>query len=320
MATNAIQDSKEWGECIFCPHLLAEREQALKAFALMLGARTAWENERNQTTKTNEIASDIVLSISSLNLSLTGECPMVTTSNDKLPALLARDPVTLCIFPSLDIFSGDMQDLFSTLSSGVWLAPGRASQVEGSLATQKTCVVSEVSSSKTTPPCIPPYVENQTKADNSLDYVMALEHNIQEKGAANLSEPISWTRSSSPYAPMAMLQSFSRSFTSILESRLKACMLLLLTHSLANGQGGMSQLITFLLDSGTIGVKSIAISFEALSSSSEKYKSPKSSDATDLENQGMLVLPLHFEAFIVSTVQQESVDVKLTATGLIKGE
>jgi hypothetical protein len=117
-----------------------------------------------------------------------------------------------------------------------------------------------------------------------------------------------------------MLQSFSHSFTSILESRLKACILLLLNHTLTSRQERISQLATFLLDTETIRLQSITISFEALSSTSEQHETPLSSSDCCLNNEDTLVLPLRLDALIVAKVLKETIDVKLTAAGSIKGK
>jgi hypothetical protein len=296
------------------------RENALKEFASMMGARTSRAHEQARITEAKVRPSDIFMSISDLNYSLIGECSKMMSA-DKFLALLASDPSTLCVFPSLDIFHGNMQDL-STLASGGWLSRQRTPLVQGSSSpSQMASGNADVSSSETVRPTgIPLYIEQQMKEDDSLEEIISLEQSIQHHGASNLSEPISWTRSSSPYAPVAMLQSFSHSFTSILESRLKACILLLLNHTLTSRQERISQLATFLLDTETIRLQSITISFEALSSTSEQHETPLSSSDCCLNNEDTLVLPLRLDALIVAKVLKETIDVKLTAAGSIKGK
>jgi len=323
MASSKYKSSVECDKGISCVSL-RERENALKEFASMLGARTSRAHEQQgRTTEAKDLPSDILMSISSLNCSLIGECSKMT-SNGKLGLLdlLENDPSTLCILPSLDIFYGNMQDL-STLASGGWLSRQHAPLVQGSSPPlQMASVNAEVSSPETLiPPGIPLYIEQQMKEDDSLEDIISLEQNIQQHGAANLSEPIRWTRSSSPYAPVAMLQSFSHSFTSILESRLKACILLLLNHTITSRQERISQLVTFLLDPDTIRLQSIAISFEAISSTtSEQKNTPFCSSDSSMKNKYNLVLPLRLDALIVTKVLKETSDVKFTVAGSIKGK
>eukprot|EP00957_Ditylum_brightwellii_P145494 11078631-Ditylum_brightwellii.AAC.1 len=76
---------------------------------------------------------------------------------------------------------------------------------------------------------------------------------LEQAAARNLGLRTVWTRSSASQAPPAMLRSFSDSFSSLVDSRVRAWTLLLLRHSLSNGdEQSRSRLLGLLATSSSI--------------------------------------------------------------------
>lgn len=153
-----------------------------------------------------------------------------------------------------------------------------------------------------------------------------------DRGASNMAEPITWTRSSSTQIPMAVVRSLSSSFSSLVDHQMKATSLLLLKQSLASASPhARSRLLTVLSPSSSIRIHSITTSFDATSTSTETI--PNLSSTTDQfqlqpqpqqpqENLAVAVvtLPLIFRATVTIMVgPQTQRVVTLRTTGKIKG-
>ena len=265
---------------------MTEKRRILKDFASLLGAGTSREIDRDHITNTNVSLSDSFLNMSSLDFGPMGIFSSMGAKRSKMLAFLDSDPATLCEFPSLDLFAGNMPDL-STPPSGIWLTSQNFSHQRNSL---------------------PNLSPSMSKAGVLLEYIKVFDRNIQENGPKNLAEPIIWTRSSCPQAPAAILRSFLFSFASLLEIRMKACANLTLHHSLNS--------VAFLSTSSTMGIKSVATSFESLTSDGEESSNIVSSVRGDDE----LVLPLLFKASVILMIREEPIELNLFSNGDIRGK
>jgi hypothetical protein len=131
-----------------------------------------------------------------------------------------------------------------------------------------------------------------------------------QKAVESVSRKISWTKSTIPYASSAVCANLTRSFKTLLNSRLRAWTLLLLRHSLSTGSNeSRSQLLGTL--SAKIDIVSAAVTFKTLSLPEGTVGiKPNDSDA---------VLPLLFEASIKISIQEKQERVVLKAPGTISG-
>eukprot|EP00594_Rhizosolenia_setigera_P020024 CAMPEP_0178980364 /NCGR_PEP_ID=MMETSP0789-20121207/26450_1 /TAXON_ID=3005 /ORGANISM="Rhizosolenia setigera, Strain CCMP 1694" /LENGTH=717 /DNA_ID=CAMNT_0020670759 /DNA_START=49 /DNA_END=2203 /DNA_ORIENTATION=+ len=140
---------------------------------------------------------------------------------------------------------------------------------------------------------------------------------LEQAAARNLSSKITWTKSSIHLAPMALLQALSGSFSSLVESRVRAWTLLLLRHSLSNGDdASRNHLMSLLATSSTLSVTDVVTTFQTLKmppSSAEKAE-----EKTKDEIEKPMVLPLLFEATIGLKVQGKQLSCKIRAPGTIK--
>ena len=295
----------------------ADRELVLQTFASQLGASSGTQTEPTNQMRAPQSLNSGFLSVSSFGFGLMGMNSSMGSNNKsaELAECLERDPTTLCTIPSLDLFSGDMPDL-CYLASGSWLAASPATAGSGEQPVQQSMGPPRQLIPEMTASVLSSLLPSSEQGNDSKASVVCevMERNIQEKGAANLAEPISWTRSSCPQAPMTTVRSLSVSFSSLLDSRMKACILVLLRHSLNCGDDrSRSRLLALLSTSSTIGIKSIVTSFQSLSL-------PKEFQSRMAEEEGKVVLPLLFEACVAVMVREKQMDVKLRATGTIKGE
>lgn len=289
---------------------MTEKRLILKDFASLLGAGTSREIGRDHITNTNVSLGDSFLNMSSLDFGPMGMFSSMGTKRSKMLAFLANDPATLCEFPSLDLFAGDMPDL-STPLSGIWLTSQNFSHRRNSLPNLLPSIPNiQVDAFSPLLACVGEVSQaveiNGSKAGVFLEYIKVFDRNIQEKGPKNLAEPIIWTRSSCPQAPAAILRSFVLSFASLLEIRLKACANLTLHHSLNS--------VAFLSTSSTIGIKSVATSFESLTSNGKESHIVSSVNGDD-----ELVLPLLFKASVIVIIREESIELNLVSNGEIRG-
>jgi hypothetical protein len=134
---------------------------------------------------------------------------------------------------------------------------------------------------------------------------------IELKAAQNIGKRTSWTRSTVGYASGAVGVNISDSFTTLLNSRLRAWTLLLLRHSLSTGSGeSRTRLLSML--AADIQVKSIETEFKTLPlPDAAKGAKPKDSD---------VILPMLFQVTLHTTIQNQPENVTLRAPGTISGE
>lgn len=133
---------------------------------------------------------------------------------------------------------------------------------------------------------------------------------VEPNAAQNIGKRTSWTRSTVSYASGAVGVNISDSFTTLLNSRLRAWTLLLLRHSLSTGSGeSRSRLLSMLV--ANIQVKSVETTFKTLPlPDAAKGAKPKDSD---------IILPLLFEVNLHTTIQDKPEMVTLRAPGTISG-
>jgi hypothetical protein len=134
---------------------------------------------------------------------------------------------------------------------------------------------------------------------------------IEPMSAKNIGKQTSWTLSTLGYAAGAVGTNVTESFTTLLNSRLRAWTLLLLRHSLSTGSGeSRSKLLSML--AANIQVKSVESKYRTLPlPEAAKGARPKDSD---------IILPLLFEVSLHISIQEKPEKVTLRAPGTISGK
>lgn len=167
---------------------------------------------------------------------------------------------------------------------------------------------SESSSSST--PLLPPPGEDPrlNMAASVLTHASDGKAVIEQKAAQNIGKQTCWTRSTAPYATSAVGTNLANSFTTLLNSRVRAWTLLLLRHSLSTGDSeSRSRLLSML--SAKIKVKLVETEFKTLAlPETAAGAKPKEAD---------VVLPLLFEVVLHITIQDKPESVHLRAPGTI---
>ena len=133
---------------------------------------------------------------------------------------------------------------------------------------------------------------------------------VEQKAAQSLGSVTSWTKSSVSYAPEALSKNISDSFSSLVDSRVRAWTLLLLRHSLTTGDSASrSRLLTML--SSIIKVNSAGTSFKTF---------PLPECAGDQVKEADVILPLLLEVEMLVSIQSQMEKVILRAPGTISGK
>ena len=136
---------------------------------------------------------------------------------------------------------------------------------------------------------------------------------VEQKASSSLGAVTSWTKSSVVYAASAISENAANSFSSLVDSRVRAWTLLLLRHSLTTGEKtSRSRLLAMLASS--IKIESSEIDFKAQPLPASFVPPPKRDDDPDA------VLPLLFEIKLKLSIQHKCCSVKLRAPGTISGE
>jgi len=205
----------------------------------------------------------------------------------------------LCEFPSLDLYSGEISAL-PLPSVGKSTKTG---EDESKPKPQVPAMSASVFSTAAKP---------ATDAASANANAVVLE----QAAARNLSTVTTWKRSSLQLAPMSMLRALSKSFSSLVDARIRAWILLLLRHSLSRGdEQSRSHLLKLLATSHSIDVQSFTTSFQALPLP-EKMKNTVSQEN---ENKNEVILPLIFEVVANIVFNEEHVRAKVRAPGTIAG-
>jgi hypothetical protein len=133
---------------------------------------------------------------------------------------------------------------------------------------------------------------------------------VEQKAAHSLGSLTSWTKSSVIYASSAISKNVSDSFSSLVDSRVRAWTLLLLRHSLTTGDSASrSRLLSML--SSIIKVDSAKTAFKTLPLPESAVGQPKEAD---------VILPLLLEVDMQVSIQAKHDTVTLRAPGTISGK
>jgi hypothetical protein len=132
----------------------------------------------------------------------------------------------------------------------------------------------------------------------------------EQKEAQTLKEETQWTKSTLVYASGAVSTNLVNSFSTRVDSRVRAWTLLLLKHSLSTGDSeSRSRLLRIL--AAIIKVNSADTTFKTLSLPDAASGKP---------NEDEVILPLLFEAVLHITIQGRPETVTLRAPGTISGK
>jgi hypothetical protein len=145
---------------------------------------------------------------------------------------------------------------------------------------------------------------------NSAADASAKAAQVEQKAAQSLGAMTSWTKSSVVYACTAVSENAANSFSSLVDSRVRAWTLLLLRHSLTTGDSASrSRLLSML--SSIIKVNSAETAFKTLPLPESASHQPKEAD---------VILPLLLEVDLKISIQSQNDVVTLRAPGTISGE
>lgn len=132
---------------------------------------------------------------------------------------------------------------------------------------------------------------------------------VEQKAAQSLGKLTSWTRSSVVYASKTISENAANSFSSLVESRVRAWTLLLLRHSLTGDSNSRSRLLSML--ESIIKVNSAQIAFKPVAMSAAVANMEKAEDDPDI------ILPMIAEVDLIITVHNKNCTVTLRAPGTI---
>ncbi|KAL3908902.1 MAG: hypothetical protein SGILL_008304, partial [Bacillariaceae sp.] len=130
---------------------------------------------------------------------------------------------------------------------------------------------------------------------------------VEQKAAQSLGAMTSWTKSSVVYASSAVSENASTSFSSLVDSRVRAWTLLLLRHSLTTGDSASrSRLLSML--SSIIQINAAETAFKTL---------PLPESAAQQSKEADVILPLLLEVELKISIQSQNDTVTLRAPGTI---
>lgn len=135
---------------------------------------------------------------------------------------------------------------------------------------------------------------------------------VEQKAAQTLGSLTSWTRSSVVYASKAISENAANSFSSLVESRVRAWTLLLLRHSLTGDSNSRSRLLSML--ESIIKVNSAQIAFKPVPMSTLVANMEKAAGDPDV------ILPMIAEVDLNIAVHSKNCTVTLRAPGTISGK
>ncbi len=160
---------------------------------------------------------------------------------------------------------------------------------------------------------------------------------LEMAAALNMGRLLSFTRTSSPHAPGAMIRSLFSSFSTLVNSRVRTWTLLLLRHSLSSGdENSRNNLMSLLASQHSYELRAMITEFTVDDEASEMkellieegmVRREARLKAQQLEKKSGLsmefcdmILPLRFKATIDITVQDHQVTVNLDAPGSVGGK
>jgi len=182
---------------------------------------------------------------------------------------------------------------------------------------------------------LPPNPIDQNKISNfntdSTDAKSASPNEGEHTIASSLSTPTIWTRSSFPQAPPALLRSLSSSFSSLVDSRVRAWTLFLLRHSLSSGEKeSRCHLLNLLATRSSIGITATVTTFTVLNDVETvdrlREEMRKKREMVGDNGKGKrgrktedcdMVLPVRFESVMDVSLQGRQLTVRFSAPGTI---
>lgn len=132
---------------------------------------------------------------------------------------------------------------------------------------------------------------------------------LEQKAAQRLCTMTSWTKSSIVYAADAVSKNVCNSFSSLVDSRVRAWTLLMFRHSLSSGDAASRTRLLSML-SASIKIKSAQSTFRTL---------PMPESAAGKAKEADVILPLLFEVVLEISLQDRPDSVTLRAPGTISG-
>jgi hypothetical protein len=251
---------------------VSKQEEVVSKFAALLGTKG---------TQKDTVASSLLKS------------DPIAAASRELMLCLSKDVEhheVICTLPSLDMRKADED-------AGVNPLPkvGEHRQTESVLAA--------AGEEKTVPQMAASVLNNAADAS-------AKAAQVEQQAAQSLGSLTSWTKSSLVYAASAISKNVSDSFSSLVDSRVRAWTLLLLRHSLTTGDSASrSRLLSML--SSIIKVHSAKTAFKTLPLPKSAVNQPKEAD---------VILPLLLEVDMQVSIQNKVDTVTLRAPGTIAGE
>lgn len=249
-----------------------EQEQVVSRFAALLGTKSIMKDS---------VASSLVTSD-----------PFATASRELLLCLSksAESHEVICTLPSLD-----MRKVDDEMGSGPLPKVGEHRSTE---------LLNTMTGAEKAVPQMAASVLNNA-ADASAQAAQ-----VEQKAAQSLGSLTSWTKSSVVYASTAISKNVADSFSSLVDSRVRAWTLLLLRHSLTTGDSASrSRLLSML--SSIIKVHSAETAFKTIPLPESASGQPKEAD---------VILPLLLEVEMQVSIQSKVDMVTLRAPGTISGE
>lgn len=249
-----------------------EQEQIVSKFAALLGTRSIQKDS---------VASSLVTSD-----------PVAASARELLLCLSksVESHEVICTLPSLDMRK--VED-----DSGVGPLP-RVGEHRNTDLFEMMAVTEE----KSVPQMAASVLSNAADAS-------AKAAQVEQKAAQSLGSLTSWTKSSVVYASTAIARNVSDSFSSLVDSRVRAWTLLLLRHSLTTGDSASrSRLLSML--SSIIKVHSARTDFKTIPLPESAAGHPKEVD---------VILPLLLEVEMQVSIQNKVDTVTLRAPGTIAG-
>ena len=363
------------------------RAAVLTELATLLGAHSvgdgsSWHGSQSSANGGSAATPGSALSIAAERISKNKNGKFAQSSLFKLiPQHLHRDnnhPTggAICCFPSLDLHSEETESISSEILPEVGAShksmenvseeemPPPAAKYGVQIPVMAASVFGESNGNEHGATNVSPQDRSNvsslesstTAATNAASNANANAVKLEQAAARNLGAETKWTPSSVSQAPSALLRSLASSFSSLVDSRVRAWTLLLLRHSLSSGDNqSRSRLLTLLATSNRIDLSAIVTNFKVINvkSSAEKVshaqtpenpeissqshgsqssngnytnlnngnkETPASSTKSTKSDNLESVLPLIFEATIDVIIEGQRLTINLKAPGVISGK
>jgi hypothetical protein len=298
----------------------ASREKVLKRISSLLGtevkSHVGGNVEPASIRHQHAGASDPLAGSSSMGAGLlsTGHAAFDSIHVTELLNFFVPGSDSTCTVPSLDIFSGGPLDL-EVLASGSSAAAKPTTEVgsppsDESEGTQGFGVLPKMAASvfgALAPSDPTPAGGGERLASESCT------KETRERAATSLAKTISWSGGSCIKAPATLARSLSIALSSVVDSRMKSCTLVLLRHSLEIGDNrSRSRLMALLSTGNAISVNSVSTSFSALTL-------PKEFESKAAAEEGKVFMPLIFEANFEIAIRGKPMKIALHSPGTIEG-